>query len=222
MIQYGCEQSYVPGQANTPPSPSLVLQLGACVNSPYQFQSFLPNSGAESFDSCDLQVFPEPECSGTAKLLNFAAGDIVSGRCSFQQGNSVSLACNNTMSGMSENAAAQFYLDQLCTDLHSSNYTTSEGIVSSSSLPSLTATPVVTSLNAAPNAVVASNATILQATPAPSTSGGNTTSTSLPASATNSISPYQTHFANGGAMQSSNGPEVALWLVLVYALNAWT
>ncbi|KAF1346654.1 hypothetical protein BDV97DRAFT_223712 [Delphinella strobiligena] len=120
-VQYDCEQSDIPGSGDKPASPALLVTEGHCVESPYKFLSFLPTyiDDAAMLD-CQLQLFTESGCGG--EVTNLTLSDVNSGKCSFESGKSVRLACGShtdvatdrAAEGQSDNAAAHAYLDWLC------------------------------------------------------------------------------------------------------------
>lgn len=90
-LEYPCQQSEVPGTHDD--SPRLTITgLGQCASSPYDFRSFVADSGNESTISqlCRMKVYPKTDCVGDATTLKL---DKPYEQCIFQGGRSARLDC---------------------------------------------------------------------------------------------------------------------------------
>lgn len=103
-VQYDCEQSDVPGFGNESAPTALLVTEEQCVESPYKFLSFLPTyiDDAAMLD-CQLQLFAESGCGGEA--TNLTMSDVDSGKCFFESGKSVRLACGRHTDVATDRAA---------------------------------------------------------------------------------------------------------------------
>lgn len=113
-VQYACIQSYVPGSSNDPPSPALIVNDGECIQSPYDFMSFLPMyTDRAALSACTLQIFNQDHCAGEVSNMTMN-DDARSGECSFESGRSVKLVCEqaaNGTDGESDNAGKHIHLN---------------------------------------------------------------------------------------------------------------
>lgn len=224
-LQFSCQQSVLPGAANVPTGLSMQLQAGICADSPYQFDSFVPTMEAVGSDGCILEVFPELQCAGAPTTLSLARGDFTSGRCSFQQGNSVDLVCTGAQSHLSENAAAHMYLNQLCSRNHSSALSTSSlstsGKVSALS-GSATGSSIEPFATGSGSIALVHNGTAQQTTKSKVSPDANksTIKAAAPA-ATTSAHGLPANLATNGTVGKGTGPHIALWIALVFVLIAW-
>lgn len=106
-ILYSCQQSFAPGHMNDPPSPTLALQAGDCVNSPYDFQSFIPIIQGTILQGSSLVLYPDGNCTGTNHSLSISSGQVVNEECSFNRGRSVMLVVNGSAQSISDNEGSQ-------------------------------------------------------------------------------------------------------------------
>lgn len=110
-LEYPCEQSQVPNGDGR--SPRLTITgLGHCSTSPYDFQSFLSDSGNDTTMAqlCRMKVYPQSDCAGKAEVLKL---DWPYEKCTFQSGRSARLDC----SAAHDDSAAIRYAQDICGNL---------------------------------------------------------------------------------------------------------
>ena len=94
--QFSCQQSFVPG--SDAPTPSLTLSgNGDCVNSPYDFKSFISNASSPKHmkaiaKQCHMKLYKHDGCKGAATKIDM--GQVKDKACTFHGGKSARLQCD--------------------------------------------------------------------------------------------------------------------------------